>query len=101
MDDMEKDLRDSLRALMGSQHFVGSASLAELGWADVFEESPRLAVQTLFEEAGRAAVATAGRDVMIVSSSRAQAATTVSLWSRIDRWKASMMTGSSRSNVLW
>ena len=40
MDEMEKDLRDSLRSLVADQPFVGSASLTKLGWADVFEESP-------------------------------------------------------------
>ncbi|WP_147381431.1 acyl-CoA dehydrogenase family protein [Nocardioides immobilis] len=65
MEDMEQDLRDSLRALMGSRSFLDAETLFDSGWDEVLEESPRLAVRTLFEEAGRGAVATAGLDVLI------------------------------------
>ena len=44
---------------------VSRDDLVELGWPEVFHEDHRLAVATLFEEAGRAAVATAGRDVLV------------------------------------
>ena len=65
MDEMEQDLRNTLRAMMAPRADVSRDDLVELGWPEVFDDDPRMAVVTLFEEAGRAGVSTAGRDVVV------------------------------------
>lgn len=66
--DIEEDVRQAIRAAAKGSPAFGCARLTELGWDELLEDEPRLAVVALFEEMGRLRLTGPALDAVVLKA---------------------------------
>jgi Acyl-CoA dehydrogenase, C-terminal domain len=66
--DIEEDVRQAIRAAAKDSPAFGCARLTELGWDELLEDEPRVAVVALFEEMGRLRLTGPALDAVVLKA---------------------------------